>query len=577
MRKKLITASSATVAVSLLVFFLSACGVGNTSKSTQASTPASMAAIQTVAVSPDALSKYDPPISLMIGGRSTSTEAYVQGDSAENNPWTREFKSALGINVGYAWRVDDSQYDTKVNVVIASGTIPDMMRVTLKQYNMLVDAGLAADFTDILPKYTTQLSRSILTADEKAWSAANSSGKIYGIPNNNSTVPNALQEVYIRKDWMQSLNLQAPKNMDNMVKIAEAFTTQDPDKNGKADTFGLALSKDFIPYVNTTSSGNTTSSLGFFNGYRAYPGAWLPDSSGKLVYGSIQPPVKAALKVLQKMYAEGAMDKEFAVKDTSKFNEALVSGKAGIFFGPFWAAAWPLQDLRTANPKADWNYYPVLSVDAKPALPQVNVPLDGFWVVRKDYKYPEAVVKMFNLVADHYFSDDLSKNWFVTVDNLDKYTSKGIGVFDYSIMYQEPFDVDLRGYLDTVKGLKAKSGKSITYGASVQVYDQAQKFADTGDNSVWNYYAMFSENGSMKVIVDYINSKTMMYNSFYGIPGPVMTERGSTLTKMEVEEFTKIIMGSVPIDDFDKFVKQWQSTGGDDLTKEINDWYVKNK
>jgi putative aldouronate transport system substrate-binding protein len=31
-------------------------------------------------------------------------------------------------------------------------------------------------------------------------------------------------------------------------------------------------------------------------------------------------------------------------------------------------------------------------------------------------------------------------------------------------------------------------------------------------------------------------------------------------------------MGAAPVDEFDKFVDQWRKLGGDEITKEVNDW-----
>ena len=45
----------------------------------------------------------------------------------------------------------------------------------------------------------------------------------------------------IRKDWLDKLGLQPPKTWDDLAKVAQAFTTQDPDGDGKADTYGLAV------------------------------------------------------------------------------------------------------------------------------------------------------------------------------------------------------------------------------------------------------------------------------------------------------------------------------------------------
>ena len=55
-----------------------------------------------------------------------------------------------------------------------------------------------------------------------------------------------------------------------------------------------------------------------------------------------------------------------------------------------------------------------------------------------------------------------------------------------------------------------------------------------------------------------------------------MVERNATLQAMEEEVFTNIIMGA-PIDTFDKFVEDWKNLGGDDITKELNEWYKSSK
>ncbi|KHF31042.1 hypothetical protein CM49_06447 [Paenibacillus sp. P1XP2] len=56
-----------------------------------------------------------------------------------------------------------------------------------------------------------------------------------------------------------------------------------------------------------------------------------------------------------------------------------------------------------------------------------------------------------------------------------------------------------------------------------------------------------------------------------------MVEKREILNRKRDEIFLKIIMNQVPIDEFDKFVEEWKKLGGDDITKEVNEWYAKNK
>ncbi|TMV91827.1 sugar ABC transporter substrate-binding protein [Thioclava sp. BHET1] len=70
-----------------------------------------------------------------------------------------------------------------------------------------------------------------------AWqSAQDGQGNYYAVP-----ISAQAFALFVRKDWREKLGLPVPKTWDDMRKLAEAFTHDDPDGNGKADTFGLAI------------------------------------------------------------------------------------------------------------------------------------------------------------------------------------------------------------------------------------------------------------------------------------------------------------------------------------------------
>lgn len=70
-------------------------------------------------------------------------------------------------------------------------------------------------------------------------------------------------------------------------------------------------------------------------------------------------------------------------------------------------------------------------------------------------------------------------------------------------------------------------------------------------------------------IVDKIN-EVAIRNQYLGVPTPGMGKYGPKLSKMEVEAFTKIIIGQQPVDSFDQFVEDWKKNGGEEMTKEVN-------
>jgi putative aldouronate transport system substrate-binding protein len=94
-----------------------------------------------------------------------------------------------------------------------------------------------------------------------------------------------------------------------------------------------------------------------------------------------------------------------------------------------------------------------------------------------------------------------------------------------------------------------------------------------GKNSSWGMTTINKQNGSYWVIGNYFDKNMLLMNAFYGADTPTMTTQKAALDKLEIETFTKIIMGD-PIDNFDSFVTNAMSLGGTAIQKEVNDWYA---
>jgi putative aldouronate transport system substrate-binding protein len=56
-----------------------------------------------------------------------------------------------------------------------------------------------------------------------------------------------------------------------------------------------------------------------------------------------------------------------------------------------------------------------------------------------------------------------------------------------------------------------------------------------------------------------------------------MADRQEILKKKRDEVYFKIMMNQVSVDEFDKFVEEWKKLGGDEMTKEVNEWYATQK
>lgn len=506
------------------------------------------------------LGKYDPPIEISTVRSVSPAWKFPDGDSIDNNVWYRDFESELGIKVKNEWSVPGGQqFEQKMNVTLASGDLPDLIPVNASQLKKLIDTKQVADLTDVFDRYATPLTKGILNQDGGLqMKSASQKDRLMALPKTAAPI-NEAPLVWIRTDWLNKLNLTMPTTLGELLAVAEAFAKRDPDGNGKADTFGIAVNKDLW--------GGLASLEGFFNAYHAYPNIWTRNAAGRLQFGSIQPEMKTALKKLQEMYKDGQIDKEFGVKDANKVNEFIASGKIGVWFGG--PANTSIQKYRDVDKNADWQAIPLVSVDSQPAKSQIDVGVTTYYAVHKNAKNPEAVVKMFN----RWFE----KMWGETAEPL-KYAKSEDGIYQFnawSPVDPRPYRKNLDAYLNVTDALTTNNAAKLNP-EELDYYNRAVNFAK-GQDKFFGYTRIFGENGSFGVIDQYMKEQRLLTNEFYGSATPSMVTKQATLEKLQLTAFTKIILNAAPIDEFDKFVDDWKKLGGDDITREVNEWYADSK
>ena len=64
------------------------------------------------------------------------------------------------------------------------------------------------------------------------------------------------------------------------------------------------------------------------------------------------------------------------------------------------------------------------------------------------------------------------------------------------------------------------------------------------------------------------------YENLLSIALPSESKYRSDLDKLRDQYYTEIITGKKSIDAFDEYVSLWYKNGGEELTKEANDWYA---
>ncbi|WP_151736615.1 extracellular solute-binding protein ['Paenibacillus yunnanensis' Narsing Rao et al. 2020] len=524
---------------------------GNGSKESAENTAAAnAAATSTPSDAPaDPLGKYDPPIKLRSTMNETGKETLAEGDTHANNVWTRGYKDELGIEVTYDWIVADANYRDKMNVTMASGDLPDLLKVDMVQFEQLHEAGMLEDLTEAFDKYASDLVKSFYAEEDGAGlKPVTKGGKLYAI----ASFPGSLDSsdmIWIRKDWLNKLGLAEPKSMQDIIKIAEDFTFKDPDGNGKQDTYGIMMNKD-LP-INA-----------FLLGYHAYLETWIKNDAGEIVNGTIQPEVKEGLAELQRLYKEGVLDPEFGVKDFAKGVEAVNAGKAGIMFLPQWAP-FQVMGMIKQDQSVNWVPYPVQSIDDQPAKTQNHLGLGGIYAVRKGYEHPEALVKLLNFQAEKMFGESADAERA-------KYNTglTGLG-FQNAVVSNLPANKNVKAQEEVEAAIN--SGDTSKMGLEAKLfYDDIMDYR-SGNLDKWNMERIFGPLSSQGIIKYYRDNDLIVMNEFIYAPTKTMNSKSATLDKLRQETFIKIIYGSLPVDAFDKFVEDWKKLGGDQITQEVNE------
>jgi putative aldouronate transport system substrate-binding protein len=544
-----------------LAFLMPAVACQSASPAISPSTAAQTA--QTVAPTssstPDPFGKMPETVEFSIGMSLPSDPKLPEGESMENNDIVKHVEAALNVKMNVAWTTSDqgAAYEDKINLCIASSNIPDVLTLgNMTILRKLVTNDMIGDLTRTYEDFASpSFKQHHADAGNVAIKGVTLNGKLMAIPTLTS-IDNVIQIEWIRQDWLDKLKLQAPKTLDDMAGIAKAFIEQDPDGNGKADTLGILG-------CSTLYAGDTNTFDLVFNAFNSYPGDWIRGKDGSVVYGSIQPETKLALQKLRDWYAAGLLDQEFALKDALASTEPVVGGKAGLMQGAWWSPWWPLNNQIQNDPSAEWFAYGIASDDGNYYAHGAS-PAASFTVVRNGFKYPEVVMKLINISQDC-----LSNNadWYNELTGIGgKYANTTATLLPIycSAKYTDEITRRWKVIKDALDGVTAPDSLDNT---AKNAYDQIKinRESPKKDISAWANDVAWTRGANV-----FIEDKFQQnIPAFYGATD-TMVKKMTPMNDLEKDTFIRIIMGKLAIDEFDSFVAQWKSMGGDEITAEVN-------
>ncbi|KGE17886.1 sugar ABC transporter [Paenibacillus wynnii] len=508
--------------------------------------------------------KYDPEVTITTVWGVDPELKFKNGESIENNVATKWAKEKFGINIKSLWSITDTNgaFGTKLRLSMSSGQeMPEVVTIGTADSTIaqdLIDSGMYAEVGTLFDKYASDSWKQAMAQDPNVWNQYSRDGKKMGIP----VLDYAYNHDYIlwiRQDWLDKLNIQAPKTIDELEKVMDAFKNQNPD--GLKPDKVIPLSIGF----KTTMSTWMGDPSWIFGAYGTLPQQWNLDKDGKLEYGSVNPGMKQGLGKLKEWLDKGYIPQEAALWDENKTAEPAVAGTAGIIPGPYWMSGWPLIDTAKNVPGAVWAPIEV------PAGPDGSVMrhgtqfTNGVTLISTKMKNPEAFFTYQNYLFDNFANPQPGSE-------LDNGLFAG---YDYELDASGKMvanDKIAGGYVNSVRYLLVRDGARIP-DAQMQSLLNLAGGTEPKTRLEKDVAVNYGKDTPVAAKVLLIQEDKSFKNMFTGPTTETMKSKMDYLNKIESQTFNEIIYGKSSIDSFDTFVATWKSGGGDQILKEVNEWY----
>ncbi len=539
MKKK---TGSLLISIALTTSLLSACSGGNSASPSAHPSATSSAAAPSPSASP-ATSEEKIKISIMNGLWDMPA-----GVNPNNNKWTDVIKESFP-NLEIEWILvprDPAQFGQKKQMLMGAGDFPNLVLATKTDMINWANNGMIIPVDDVIEQYVPNLKRYLTEEDMRNVTYM---GKKYLIPAPVSSLQNPTV-TYIRKDWLDKLQLPMPETPEQFMNVMKAFTEQDPDGNGKKDTYGFASQKNLVFMDNTLGfpfGVNLDTQVNTINWQRV---------DGKLVPDFVTPGAKEALAYFREMYASGVYDKESMVLDYGKLEEKITSGKYGA--ASFLSNATRgriASNIKKADPNAELVLLPPLKgADGQQGLPRGDN-INMYWAVTQGTT-PEQAKAIAELL-----------NWFMEPDPESTHTSTmgdrinmgEVGV--HSTLLGGKYLEEIPDSQLTPEALadKYRFSYRLMFSSSHMLPDQERiEYSKLSDEVKPGFYE------DVKAQADY-----GVYNGMK-VTGSVTSQYLPDLITYFDEMKMKILTGSEPLDAFDKWVDYFYKNHGQDIVDEVN-------
>jgi multiple sugar transport system substrate-binding protein/putative aldouronate transport system substrate-binding protein len=272
--------------------------------------------------------------SVFTGCNKVTEEVVNSGNLEEKSTITifgNELQNYDGVDKDRVW--DEIEKKTNTKIELSGAPITGY----IEKISVMINTGEAPDLFFFLPErseaYSKWVQQEMIKPIDNYIKDGSKYPNIYKILSNSqyknltyenkyTIVPYIAPEnnwaVYIRSDWLDNLKLKTPETIDEYLDVMKKFTFNDPDKNGKNDTYGLTSSKGIYWF------------MPFYAAFVKKPDWNYSIDKKTMEFMYLTKEYKQYLGVMAKAYADGLIVKDFYSKIDDMKIEDFATGKAGI-------------------------------------------------------------------------------------------------------------------------------------------------------------------------------------------------------------------------------------------------------
>ncbi|KRE98522.1 ABC transporter substrate-binding protein [Paenibacillus sp. Soil766] len=441
----------------------------------------------------------------------------------KNNAVEQAIEAYTHTNLQIQW-IPLSAYDEKVRLMIASGELPKLIKLGYSStYIATLKAGQFWELGPLLKDYPN-----LSAADKRYYENISVDGKIYGVPLFRNLGRAVIQ---YRKDWFERLGLRLPVTLEDWYQVIRALALDDPDGNGKNDTYGFVLEKRYNQDVSSMLTRISVSQGG--------PNKWQVDNS-RFTPEFMTQPFLDTMKLFRKLYQEKLINSDFTVVDTIETAKLYDSGRAGLQITGGNAQTW--QDkLVKSVPEAVVDVAP-LSGPAGTRLP--GEPGNaGFLAIPKDAAKTEGEVRKILEFLDKLLEVPMQTLIAKGIENR-HWKDQG----DYTEVLDRTLDLkEVKPYRDMLPHF-GEEELPIKPNLQPDLFRKNQQIGKS-------------------------NASYIVTNPALLLDSATFTERGNELELMITDAETKFIMGMIDEAGWKDELEKWKKAGGERMIQEYEQSY----